>query len=572
MAYIDAIQRGDDILVWVRDDNGKLERFDVPAPYYCFEKDANGTYKTLFGDRARKVEFNTQEEYNAFVRSRDDLFESDISPIYKFLSDTFYGVPDAPWNVALIDIETEVDLSLGIGYPMPENPYGVINSVSLFDVTNNEYHMIVLPYKHDEKIQKLKLTDDESKVNVHICYTERQLLDTFIRLIDDIDVLSGWNTEHYDIPYIVQRCIKVYGETEGKKKLCRDGFSIREREAEDNFGNPYIKYTLVGRVHIDYLQLYRKFTFGERTSYSLDNIAEFELGIKKLPYPGDLGTLYRKDPQTFYEYSLHDTRLLKLLDQKLKFLDLAKTMARKATIFYNDVFGSIRYIEHAIRNYSHFDRGEVLVLPDQKLVDRERFEGAFVLETKVGVYSWVSSIDINSLYPSVMRAINISPEAHVFQLANNHEDFLSVIQREERDVVLVSVRDGERFVLPAYEVDDMIREQGFTISAYGSIFKKEQGLIPEVLSLWYTERKQLQKKSREYFAAGDIKNGEYYDMLQTLLKLSLNSTYGAISNVYCRFFSIELAASVTHSGQIVERYQMWKADQLVEGMRADIGK
>lgn len=565
--YVDAIHKGDDIVVWVRDVDGTLERFDVPAPYYCYKPDPKGSLKSIFGDTVSKVEFDTRSEYNAFVERYTKLYESDISSVYKFLSDNFYGAEEADLNVSLFDIEADVDLSLGQGYPVPENPYGKVNSISLFDVRTQEYHMIVLPYKMD-KVKKMKLTDPDHKVNTYLCHTEKQLFDTFIKVIEDIDVLSAWNGEKYDIPYLVQRACRVYGEAKGKTVLCRDGFSVKEREAVDDFGNEFIRYTLVGRVHLDYLQLYKKFTFGERSSYKLDNIAEAELGIKKLPYAGDLGTLWREDPQTFYDYSLHDSRLLKLLDEKLKFLELAKTMGRKGSILYNDVLGSIKYLEQTIRNYCHHDRETPVVLPSKDPdASRESFPGAFVMQTKPNAYGWSCSVDLASLYPSVIRSLNISPETHLFQCSMKHADFIKIAERSNELVEFYDTKTMEGFELPAWEVSDFIRENNFTISAWGAILSENQGIIPEVLDLWYTERKRTKGLAKEYALSGEKKKSEYFDMMQQLMKLNLNSLYGAISNPFSRFYNINLAASVTMSGQMVERYQCWAADQIVKQLK-----
>lgn len=563
MSYVDAIQRGDTITTWVRFDKDNIEKLEFPSPFYCYTKSSVGNQKSLFGDKVKKIEFkNRQSMDNYLVNHRDDVFESDISPLYKCLSDNFYQLEHKPLNVGLFDIEVDVDLSRGEGFPTPENPYGEINSVSLYDASNRVYHMVVLHERRDD----LDLRDDECEVVTHYCATERQLLDTFFKLIENIDILSAWHGDGFDIPYIVERSVRIYGEKEGRKKLCRDGFSVREKETVDNFGNEITIYKLVGRVHLDYLDLYKKFTFGERTSYKLDSVAEAELGRKKLPYPGDLGELYRNNPKKFFEYSLHDVRLMKWLDEKLKFIQLADSMAKQATIKLDDVFGSIKYLEHSIRNYCHFDREEKLVLPDKNPdATKKGFPGAFVLETKPGVYEYTSSVDLASLYPSTIRALNISPETHVFQCEGLTDDFVNVMTETDKIITVMDVAgDSGSFGIGACDLKQFIKEEGLTISAYGSIFKHSLGLIPEVLALWYKQRKETKALSKQYYKEGDNEKGDYYDMQQNLRKLSLNSLYGAISNPYSRFYSIYLAGSVTMSGQFIEKFQIMKADQIVE--------
>ena len=408
-------------------------------------------------------------------------------------------------------------------------------------------------------------TPEGDTVHLYHCVTERQLLDTFFKVIKNVDVLSAWNGDRYDIGYIVERCIEVYGEKHGLKKLCRNGYRIKSYEKKDDFGNLYTHYTLVGRIHLDYMEVYKKFTFGERDSFALNSIVEHELGENKLDYRGDLGDLYRSDPKTFFEYSLHDSRLMKLLDDKLQFMKLATQMAKQATVKLTDVLGSIRYLEHSIMNYCHFDRKEKIILPDKNPDNtKEDFPGAFVLIPAPNAYGWVSSIDLASLYPSVIRAINISPETHVLQCVNDREDFTKIVEQSMDDITMVHLESGDRVTMPAFEVYELLREMNYTISAYGSIFEDRVGLIPEILGIWYSQRKALKKKSQEFYKAGDKAKGDYFDMLQNIKKLGLNSLYGVVSNRFSRFYSIALAASVTTTGQIIEKFQMWKADQIVK--------
>lgn len=558
--YIDAIYdyTNERIIGWLRDTNGNLVKFDEPSPYYCYVDDPNGNINSMFGTKTVRKDFATKKDFNNFLTMNNNrVWESDISPLYKFLSDTFYGSESTILNVMPFDIEVDFDLEDGRGYPLPSNPFGEINSISMFDVYHKKYILLALTDKD------IKLEDDEFEVEVIKCVTERQLLDTFFKKIDHVDILTAWNGEFFDIPYIMQRCKLLYGD-KWLTKLCRDGYYAKEREITDQFGNDVTVYDLVGRVHLDLLQLYKNFTFGEKPSYKLDNICEAEKVGKKVDYTGDLGELYRTDPQRFFEYSLHDSRLLYKLDSKVKFIDLAINMGRKASIRYNDVMGSIKYLEHSIRNYTHFDREEMMVLPDKGDNKRESFPGAFVLETKAGVYGWSTSIDLSSLYPSVIIALNISPETHLLQCDNNHEDFLKVVQQSTDDICVTHVETFEEFTLKGFELYELIRENGYTISAYGSIFDSSTGIIPEVLSLWTKQRSEFKNKGQELEKAGDKAQSDYFMMMSGLAKLSNNSLYGAISNPYSRFYTIYCAASTTLSGQMVERQQIYMADKFVE--------
>lgn len=561
--YIDVIPYNNDTaMVWYRDDSGKLHSEELKLPYYCYYPHPEGDMVSMFGDRVKRVDFDNALDYGNFRRNQTKLFESDISPIHKLLSDVFYK-QDGPFNVGYFDIEVDFDLTRNEGYPTPENPYGEINAISLFDVKKQEYHMLMLT--NDTSIV---LTDDRENLPVHNyhCVTEKQLLDTFFRIIGHIDFLSTWNGDGFDIPYIMARAMRLYGINEGLKKLCRDGFKATSRTTNDEFGNEMTVYDLVGRNHLDMMALYKKFAFEVKDSYKLDNVAEAEVGEKKIEYEGNLGELYRKDPRKFFEYSLHDSRLLKMIDGKLRYVELAVHMARQATIRYNEIFGSIKYLEHAIRNYAHYDRETPVVLPDKNEDNRkEAFPGAYVFKTRVGAYGWVQSIDLTSLYPSVIRAINISPETHILQCTKGHTDFVKVVEKRDEVIEVLDVKENETFKAPAKDIWALMKAENLTISANGSIFTNEFcGLIPEVLTAWFADRKREKKLAKEYELSGDKEKAKYHDMIQNLKKLNLNSTYGAISNPYCRFFTLDCAKSITLTGQEIGRYQALQADKIVQ--------
>jgi len=558
--YIDATQVNDEIHCWARHDSGKLIKIVEPAPYYCYITDPNGKYKNMFNDSVSKKTFNSKKNYYNFVNnhSSSSLWESDISPIYKFLSEYFYKAKSTKPNVGFFDIE--VMYKKEKGFPSYENPYAPVNSISLYDALNNKYHLFALT---NDKSITINDEVDGIEVLLYHCVTERQLLDMFFITIDHIDVLSAWHGEGFDIPYLVRRAKKVYG-IKGPRKLCRDGFRIKEFNKTDDYGNIVTRIQLTGRVHLDLLELYKRYTFGERENYRLDTIAALEVGSKKIEFDGTLEDLYNNDPKKFFEYNLHDVRLLKKIDDKMKLIDLAVGMSRQATIRMTDIFGSIKFLEHSIMNYCHFDRDEFIVLPSKNPNNkRDSFPGGLVLETKAGVYGWTQSIDLASLYPSIIRSINISPETHLYQCENGNKDFIKIVEKSDEKIILKSVLNKERIELTGKEIRKFIKESRFSISANGSIFKNEEGIIPEVLGVWYKERSRTKKLSKKLAKKGDNEESKFYDMRQNILKSGSNSLYGAISNPYSRFYSLDLAASVTLTGQEIEKYQTYRADTII---------
>ena len=568
MSYIDVKRHGSKIVCWYRDANKQLikDSYDISDYNYFYIPSPKGKYQSMFGDQVSKIYFKGYREYEDAKEKYQTKFESDISPEYKMLSDEFHDAPNTPLNICLYDIEADFDLSTGKGYPTPENPHGKINSVSMYKSYENEYYMIMFTDDHS-----IKFTDDEEnlKINFYHVSSERQLLDTFLKLIKNTDIISAWNQDGYDVPYIIERLKLNYGEDYATSLLCRDGFDAYVREGKDDFGNDQKQYKLVGRQALDTMLLYKKFTFEEKTSYALNAISEIELKKNKVEYDGDLGELYRTDPHKFFWYSFEDTRILKQMNDKLAHIDLAIQMAREATVRYSDIFGSIKYLEHAIRNYSHFKRTEPVVLPDVKDHEKESFPGAIVLDTKSNVYGWSMSIDLASLYPSVIRALNISPETFTMQCLNSHDDFVKVVTQsdDQIDVRVMSQNRGsgteplEVYTLTGKELYEFIQLNGYSISANGSIFTNDViGLIPEVLGVWYQTRKELKGKMK---SAETDDEKSFYDRRQHIMKINLNSLYGAMSNRFCRFYDINIASSVTLTGQEIEKFQTYSGDQTV---------
>lgn len=564
--YIDvARDKEDNIFSWIRSPSGQLLVTYDKAVHYCYSSEQSGSDESsppifnMVGDRVYKHSFNSKSDYETFIKqSNVPVFESDISTVDKFLSDNFYKAQKTTPNIGFFDIETDFDLSKGMGYPTPDNPHGVINAITIYKIHTQTFHILYVSE------YPVKINTDE-KVEMLQCATESQLLNNFVSTIDDIDLLSGWNSNGYDLPYIMARLKLKFGERKGRQRLCRNGFSARERSKKDNFGNMVTEFDLVGRQHLDMLLTFKKFIPGERPSFSLEAISQVELGYGKIEYDGDLGELYRTDRKTFLEYNLHDVKLLRDLEKKHKLIQLAINMAQRATMRYGEVLGSIKYLERSIRNFAHFDRKTPTVLPDVCKQDDGEFAGGLVIDTQPGVYGWGMSVDLGALYPSTIRALNISPETHIFQLLNRHEDFLKVCEKSNEKLTVLEVVSGEAHLMSGTDVHDLLRAEGLSISANGSIFHNDfVGLIPEILNVWAEERTQAKNKASVCYKQGDGSGGDRFRLEEQTAKLSSNSLYGAVSNPHGRFYSLDLAASVTLTGQEIAKFQANIVDTFIE--------
>jgi DNA polymerase elongation subunit (family B) len=348
---------------------------------------------------------------------------------------------------------------------------------------------------------------------------------------------------------------------------------------------------------MDYMQLYRKYTYEERHSYSLDAIGEYELDERKTQYEGTLDQLYNKDFPTFIEYNRQDTMLLAKLDKKLRFLDLANELAHDNTVLLQTTMGAVAVTEQAIINEAH-SRG--MIVPNRKGRDDQgetQAAGAYVAYPKKGVHEYIGAIDINSLYPSAIRALNMGPETIVGQLrtvmtdqyikekmangssfADAWENMFGTLEYQAvmdctpgTEITIDWEGDGGSTVHSAEEVWKIIFEsnQPWTLSANGTIFKYDmKGIIPGLLERWYAERKELQAKKK---TAETKEDAAFWDKRQLVKKINLNSLYGAILNPGCRFFDQRIGQSTTLTGRIIAKHMDATVNEAITGSYDHVG-
>jgi DNA polymerase elongation subunit (family B) len=434
--------------------------------------------------------------------------------------------------------------------------------------------------------------------NTMLFESEADMLDTFLTLIEDADVLSGWNSEGFDIPYTVNRVAKVLSKDD-TRRFCLWNQYPKKREYE-KYGKAAVTYDLIGRVHLDSLELYRKYTYEERHTYRLDAIGEMEVGETKTVYEGTLDQLYNNDFRKFIEYNRQDTALLDKLDKKLKFLDLANTIAHENTVLLQTTMGAVAVTEQAIINEAH-RRG--FIVPNRLQRDpneSNQAAGAYVAYPKKGIHEWIGSLDINSLYPSAIRALNMGPETIVGQLRQDgtkaaiedamakgksfaaswegkfgSDEYESVMAREVGREITIDWENGGSDTLSGAQIYDLIFDsnQPWMISANGTIFTYEkEGIIPGLLKRWYAERKEMQAKLKDCIQNGNKIEEEYWDKRQLVKKINLNSLYGAILNPGCRFFDNRIGQSTTLTGRQIAKHMAAKVNEIITGDYDHVGK
>lgn len=602
MSYVDAIHSRDEDRIYVveRGPDGNRHYNEYPANYVFYYSDNKGKFRSLYGEPVSRFSSRKRTEFEKEKRihSNKKLFESDVNAVFRCLSENYLGAEPPKLHTCFFDIEVDFDPEKG--FSPTDDPFNPVTAISMYLDWQNTLITLCVPPKHMSKETANEIVNKFE--NTLLFTSEKEMFDTFFALIEDADVLTGWNSEGYDIPYMVNRVTRVMSKDD-TRKFCLLGQLPKPRKYE-RFGKEETTYDLVGRIHMDYLQLYKKYNYESRHSYKLDSIGEMEVGENKTQYEGSLDQLYNKDWQKFLEYNRQDTMLLVKIHNKLKFLDLANALAHENTVLLPTVMGSVAMIEMAIMNEAH-ERG--LVVPDKKrkesnAEDVQQAAGAYVATPKRGMHEWVGAVDINSLYPSTIRALNMAPETIIAQVRQSLTDkymkekalklgaakkrakegdevtgailweglfgcleYTAIMNQERGTILTVDFEDGRSEQMSAAEIWKMIFDshKPWMLSANGTIFTYEkEGVIPGLLTRWYSDRKSMQKKLKEATTDTDR---EYWDKRQLVRKILLNSAYGALLNEHCRFYDKRIGQSVTLSGRQIVKHMMSQINLAVAG-------
>ena len=586
MSYIDALfDRTKDRIYIVERINGQREYQEYPVNYTFYYDDPRGKFRTIYDTPVNRFSTRIGKEFHKELKinSGKRIWESDVNPVFRCLEENYLGKPSPKLHTAFFDIE--VDFDPVRGFSKPDDPFNPITAVSVYlDWLDKLVTMVVPP-----KSMSWKTAEEivENHDNCFLMEREEDLLKTFLDLIDDADILSGWNSEGFDIPYMIQRTNRMLSKDD-TRRFCLWGQFPKQREFE-RFGASNMTFDLIGRVHMDYMQLYRKYTYEERHSYSLDAICEYELAESKTQYEGTLDQLYNKDFRKFIEYNRQDTALLAKLDKKLRFLDLANELAHDNTVLLQTTMGAVAVTEQAIINEAHqLD----MIVPNRNR--DEQFDtqaaGAYVATPKAGMHDYIGAMDINSLYPSAIRALNMGPETIVGQLRQTMTEhyikekqtggssfadaweglfgsleYTAVMNGEVGTEITIDWANGSSDILSAADCWRLIFDSNkpWILSANGTIFNNEhKGVIPGLLERWYAERQDMQAKEKNAVTNEDR---AFWDKRQLVKKINLNSLYGAILNPGCRFFDKRIGQSTTLTGRTIARHMDAYINECITG-------
>ncbi len=539
--YTSVFQRGDKI--YVRGfKNGKRSKFIENYHPYMFIQKQGGKYRTLDNKPVEKMQFDSISDAKDFIGRYEDVSNMEIYGLnaftYVYIFDAFKGeINYDPKTIRIGNIDIEV--AADEGFPNIQKADKEITAIALrFQGTNYVFgcgHFI----SNDPNTSYLR------------CKNEYDLLAKFLLAWQhlDMDIVTGWNVEFFDMPYLVNRIKSLLGMSEAKK-LSPWGI-LNERMVEFK-GKENQSYEPVGITVLDYYQLYRKFTFGNQESYKLDYISQIELGEKKVDYSeyGNLLELYKKDYQKFIEYNIQDVVLVEKLDDKLKFLEQVMALAYDAKVNYSDTMTTVRSWDVIIHNYL---LEQNIVIPQfKKQPDNEALVGGHVKEPKIGLSKWVVSFDLNSLYPHLIMQYNISPETFVGKL----DDMPSI-----DDLLDLKYPFGSPYRSAA----------GVAYAANGCYYTREkQGFLPALMEKMYNSRSEYKKlmieakkRYEETKNPEDAKLVARYHNMQLAKKIQLNSAYGALGNQYFRWFNHNHAEAITMSGQLSIRWIEKKMNQFM---------
>jgi DNA polymerase elongation subunit (family B) len=603
--------------------------------------DETTKYQSMFGDDLYELEFSNKKEMSKFLDSKPidvDLFESDIPPELKALSALYYKCELPHINTTYYDIEVDyrpkkydadhkiklrnigsesfeatvwdlrdyrsdpdvevwdepvkkwvaVKNSLytydgPIGFSSPLDPYAPLNSIAFYHTWKDEYVIFSVPPKswtgcNVEELFDYSLFEDiDSKVTIVFCKNETELLTRSVEEIQQSDLLSGWNSSRFDDPYFAKRVEIVLGK-EWLQMLSFPKGKAPWFQTKEVFFQEQLFVQFDGRVTLDYMELFKKFTVEDRDSWNLETVSQDHLGerFKKLDYEGTLHHLYNNNFSKFVRYNCRDTEILRELDKKYKFINLANTLIHESTCHFKNIVGTVRSAEMAINNYCWYELN--VRVPDTKQLDEQgQAAGAYVLVPQTGMHNWIVCYDINSLYPNTIRTVNISPETLIGQFSEFESAWTEINAGSTAQLTFRWEKTQEVETKSARMWKEHLIELKYAISGYGTVFRQDvEGIIPALLGRWYSTRKQFQAQSKQVLGAiaatTDAHQAallqteyEFADMTQYAMKIKLNSAYGALLNQNFRFYDKRMGQSVTATGRCILGHQIRKGCEIIDG-------
>lgn len=495
---------------------------------YGYLPNANGAYEALDGTRLDKIP--------GIYKDNTNSYESDLAAETRVLIDLYYesDTPSVGHRDFFFDIEVDISEKLST----PDEAECKITSIAYLDKVTKDRSVYVL-----DESRRLQQKTISSEYSVRVFDSEQNLLMAFINKFAEIQptVITGWNTDGFDIPYLINRIKKTLG-SQAVRKLSPAGIVEWHKKRE--------KYKIAGIASLDYLRLYKNFTYTELPNYRLDTVAKTELGRGKIEYEGNLNDLFETDIEKFIEYNMVDVDLVYDLDEKLQLLNLARTICHKGHVAYDDVYYASKYLDGAAivdlkRNGFVAPNKKFKFIDDESPADS--LAGAYVMPPVPGLYKWIYDLDLTSLYPSIIMSLNISPETKIGVIQKWDESDLM-----KPDLISKTVTINDEHV----EIDDVadwLTANNYSVASNGAVYDtSKEGFLPKILSKWFDERVKY-KNQRDEFEVGS-EQYKFYDALQLTQKVLLNSFYGVLGLKTFRFHDLDNAGAITATGQSIIKF------------------
>jgi len=479
MAYQNAYYQREKNLMHIWDDTLGYRSF--PYTRYAYERATKGEYTSIYGDRLTKIYKFTKED--------PDLFESDVPETTRTLVD-LYSTSDDP-SVGHVILTYDIECEMTSGLPNPSEATNELTSIALHDSATNQYWVLVMDKKG---LMQEKVVNNA--IVIPFKHEEDMLL-KYLNLYEYINpsIVTGWNIDYFDTPMLYNRIKRLLGEKHAN----------RLSPIGECFWSPYRKrYFMAGVSYLDYIELYKKYNYGELPNYRLDTVAQIELGRGKVEYQGNLDQLFRDDIEKFIEYNLVDVELVVEFDKKLQFIDLCRGICHAGHVTYEDFVYSSKYLEGAMLTYL---RRKNLVAPNKPADRREK-----------------------------MAALNEAGESKFIGAIKGEIDYYQL--------------DGER--ISKENLKKYLEESKYSVASNGVLYTQDKvGCIPGILDLWFQQRVEFRKLEKKYGKEGDMEKYAFYAKRQLVQKILLNSLYGVLGLPAFRFYDIDNAEAVTLTGQTV---------------------
>jgi DNA polymerase elongation subunit (family B) len=543
--------------LWESDDKHQIIPYQNEAYQLCDDIDCE--YTGLGGEPLRKIKdwfYSKNENYSH--NNTPNLYFSDLGIVQKFLVER-YGTDDKPstgHRELFFDIECEIGGALTPEYI--ERAPMTITSIAWWDKSKDYWAILILDKQN--QLSHTKTGENKNKEIIPVA-TEQELLLKFIEAFRDInpDILIGYNSDYFDIPYLYYRICNVLGtETANYLSPLHDNLDepIKSKKYSKYFYGMDQSVKILGVESLDYMRLHRKYSWKDEPSWKLDSIGEKYTGIGKIDYEGNLDQLFETDVHKFIQYNFRDVEILKLLDEKLQYIALTKNLSHKGKHNYEDVYYNSITQDGAISAYL---LSQGIVPPNREPNPRKKkgYAGGYLFCPKAGLYKYMFDEDLTSLYPSIIMSLNIGKETLLARIidADDRNNRLGLNDLKEMDpnkeVLVENFVKNTQKMQPISKVIETIEKFNLAVSANGCMFRTDkESTLSTILAKWFDERVEYKGKMKEAYKADDKEAGEYYHLMQYTMKILLNSLYGATALPTFRYgmnYSI-LSEAITLSG------------------------